>query len=111
MGAAMSRHNSPPPTKRPPPDPIDAARESLDRAVAAAKAFRDADDFDEPTGRFEPPVFQVHNHFDTPHEGIGVDRLSELPKIPKTNSGIVGALATLIAAVLAAAAAKLLGKI
>ena len=79
------RSNSPPPTKRPPPDQLDAAQEALDRAVASGKAFRDADDFDDPTGRFDVqpgPIVQVHNHFDSVHDGDDDGRHSALPKIP-----------------------------
>lgn len=106
------RSNSPPPTKRPPPDPIDAARESLDRAVAAGKAFRDAD-WEDPTGRFDVqrgPVVQVHNHFDSVHDGDEDDdgrghRHSALPKIPKSNKGVLGAVLTGAGALIAGAAA------
>lgn len=48
----------------PPPDPIDAL-DALDaeraRAREAASRLRDADDFNEPTGRFDvQPVIHVH---------------------------------------------------
>lgn len=104
------RSNSPPPTKRPPPDPIDAAREALDRSIAAGKAFRDADDFDDPTGRFEAQPQHFHVHVDPPEQRAPLASVTDAD-IPKTHSGLVGALATLIAAAVAAAVAKLLGKV
>jgi len=45
-----------------PPDPNDP----LDRASLALRDLKDADDWDEPTGRFEPVV--VNNHITMPSQ-------------------------------------------
>jgi hypothetical protein len=48
-------------TKRPPPpDPIDAMEAELARAREANNRLRNADDFDEPTGRFDVPIVHMH---------------------------------------------------
>jgi len=102
------RHPSPPPTKRPPSDPLDAAREALDRAETARKAFQEMDDWEDPTGRFDAQHLHVHVEPTEPRAPLASVTEAD---IPKKSSGLVGALGTLIAAAIAAAVAKILGKI
>jgi hypothetical protein len=88
----------------PPPDPLDAAADALAR-------FRDADDFEDPTGRYDvPPPFVVQNHvhFDSVHDGDS-DSAPEVFKLPKKTpwaSALAGAGALVIGAL---AAMKALG--
>jgi hypothetical protein len=100
----------PPRTRRPPPpDPIDAADEALSRAREANARFRDsADDWDEPTGKFDAPHFHVHvDPVPPPRAPLASVTEADIPK----NHTLAGTLATLIAAAGAALIAKLLGRL
>lgn len=90
-------------TRRPPPpDPIDAADEALARARAANARLRQADDFDEPTGRHEAlPPHSMHVHFDVPREALA----SVHDDAPKKNPvlALIAGLGTLVLGLLAVA--------
>jgi hypothetical protein len=90
----------------PPPDPIDAADEALARSRAAVARFRDADDFDEPTGQHD--AHEVHVHIErTPRPVLPSVSDADIPK----NHTLAGTIATLVAAATATLIAKLLGKL
>lgn len=99
----------PPSTVPPaPPDPADAADAALARAREANSRFRDADDFDDPTGRFDvQPAPHFHVHVDPPRERMPSVTEADIPK----NHTLAGTIVTLIAAGIAAVIAKLLGRI
>lgn len=97
----------------PPPDPLDAAAEALERARVANARFRDSDDFDDPTGRFEVQPHHFHVHVDPPAAPPPVrERLPSVSEadIPK-NHTLAGTIATVVAAGVAALIAKLLGRL
>ena len=92
----------------PPPDPLDAAGEALDRFRRASDRFQDADDFDDDTGVHD--ARQVHVHIErTPSPRLPMPSVTDAD-IPKNHS-LAGTIATLVAAAVAAVLAKVLGKL
>jgi hypothetical protein len=88
-------------TRRPPPpDPIDAADEALARARAANARFRNADDFEEPTGRHEAQP--MHFHIEVPREALASVHDQDIPKKNPVLALIAG-IGTLVLGLLATA--------
>lgn len=90
-----------PPVTRPPPnpDPLDAAEEALARARRANNALRDADDFEDPTGRHEVQPVQVYIQGPTQatREPQPSYHEADVPKTDTRVGQLIGALAGLVA--------------